>query len=86
MFNVVNSSPLPLDEVFQEWILLLLNLTEEATASVLEQCLQEVLSQQYTVTRKYHSYVSFDFTQVSDLIYIIISFRHTMYSSFFVDN
>ena len=61
MLKVVNSRSLQHDEGFQQWILLLLSLTKEASAPVLAECLQEVLSQQYTVTRKYHCYVSYDF-------------------------
>ena len=61
MLKVIHCRPLQFDEDFQEWILLLLSLTEEALAPVLAECLQELLSQQYDVTRKCHNYVRFDF-------------------------
>ena len=76
MLKVLHWRPLQFDEDFQEWISLLLSLTRVITAPVLAECLQEVLSQQYTVTRKYHNYVSYDF-------YVCFACKCTMYYFFF---
>lgn len=63
MLQVVNLRPLQLnfDQDFQEWLLLLLKLTEASPPNTQVECLQEVLSQRYYVTKRYHSYVSHDF-------------------------
>ena len=58
MLKVINWRPLQkLNEDFQQWILLLVSLTEASLINTKVECLQELLSQRYYVTRKYHNYV-----------------------------
>ena len=81
MLKVIKSRPLQPDEDFQQWILLLLSLTEEGSAHLQAQCLQEVLSQQYNVTNKYSNYVSSDFhTSFSRSVYLTLC---ALYAHFF---
>ena len=64
MLDVVNSSSLQLDETFQQWIVLLLSLTEDVRVlSLRMKCVREFLglSEQYSVTRIYRDYVSYEF-------------------------
>ena len=73
MFKVIHLEPLQFDKDFQEWILLLLSLTDASLKHIRMECLQEVLSRRYYVTRNYHNYVSYDFhTGFSRSVYRIL--------------